>query len=218
MNDRTRDLFGAAPLLLWYAWGLWKEFPTLAAGYASLKAGVVGVGALGFFAQGAGILFTSFLIALLLVRSAPKASTHGAGPYAAAYVGTFASASAFFLPLAAYSPVRLAVSAGLLIVGLLLAIYALAHLGRSFAILPSARSLVTSGPYRLVRHPLYLFEEVAMVGLMLQFALPWSLGILLVHLAAQFTRMHYEERILAGAFSEYATYRAGTRRVIPGLY
>jgi protein-S-isoprenylcysteine O-methyltransferase Ste14 len=46
-------------------------------------------------------------------------------------------------------------SAGLIVVGHLLAVYALAWLGRSFSIMAEARRLVTDGPYAVVRHPLY---------------------------------------------------------------
>ncbi|HEU4942388.1 MAG TPA: methyltransferase, partial [Gaiellaceae bacterium] len=40
-------------------------------------------------------------------------------------------------------------------------------LGRCFGLLPEARGLVTRGPYRLVRHPVYLGEFAAVGGLVL---------------------------------------------------
>jgi protein-S-isoprenylcysteine O-methyltransferase Ste14 len=43
-------------------------------------------------------------------------------------------------------------------------------LGRSISILPQARQLVTSGPYAFVRHPLYLGEMTAMLGIAMQTA------------------------------------------------
>ena len=43
------------------------------------------------------------------------------------------------------------------------------HLGRSFSIVPQARTLVRTGPYKFVRNPLYLAEEVALLGTLLQF-------------------------------------------------
>jgi protein-S-isoprenylcysteine O-methyltransferase Ste14 len=43
------------------------------------------------------------------------------------------------------------------------------HLGRSFSVVPQARGLVRGGPYSFVRHPLYLAEEIALLGILLQF-------------------------------------------------
>ena len=41
--------------------------------------------------------------------------------------------------------------------------------GRSVSVMPEARKLVTSGLYRHIRRPLYLVEEIGVLGLFLQF-------------------------------------------------
>ena len=91
-------------------------------------------------------------------------------------------------------------------------------LGRSLSILPQARKLVTGGPYRFVRHPLYLAEFVALFGLAWQFALPWSLLLWCLAAAAQFPRMYFEEQVLSETFPEYRSYAAQTARLLPGVY
>ena len=45
----------------------------------------------------------------------------------------------------------------------------IAYLGKSFSIIPQARRLVREGPYSVVRHPLYLAEEVALLSCLLRF-------------------------------------------------
>ncbi len=217
---RLYNLLGAAPLVVWYVWGLSEQIPVLIQRSDTLGAGapVGALFALQTIAQAASIAFTSFLIVLLIVRDVPRAQTRGFAPYAAAMFGTFAATSFFFLPAAPLTTPLLAIATLCIAAGLGLSLYALIYLGRSFAILPSARTLVIDGPYRFVRHPLYLFEEVAVVGIMLQFAQPWSLLVLAAHFAAQLARMHYEEQTLTGAFPEYATYAAHTKRLIPGIY
>jgi protein-S-isoprenylcysteine O-methyltransferase Ste14 len=81
-----------------------------------------------------------------------------------------------------------------------------------------ARRLVTGGPYALVRHPLYLAEEIAVIGLFLQYASPWSALLVVAHFAFQLQRMRNEEQILRDTFAEYATYARSTQRLIPGVY
>jgi protein-S-isoprenylcysteine O-methyltransferase Ste14 len=80
------------------------------------------------------------------------------------------------------------------------------------------RQLVTSGPYRFVRHPLYLAEEIAMVGVFLQFASVWTALLLLVQIAFQLRRMHNEETVLIAKFPQYTAYCCATARLIPGIY
>ena len=102
--------------------------------------------------------------------------------------------------------------------GLLFAIASVAFLGRCFGVLPDVRGLVTRGPYRLVRHPLYLGELTASLGIVLG-AQRWApaFGAWLVCLSLQLVRTTYEERSLRAEFPEYAPYADRTKRLIPGL-
>jgi protein-S-isoprenylcysteine O-methyltransferase Ste14 len=106
----------------------------------------------------------------------------------------------------------------LLLVGLVVAIASVAVLGRCFGVLPDVRGLVTRGPYRIVRHPLYLGELMALLGLALCAAGPaLALAAWLACVGLQIVRTRYEEQALLAEFPEYADYAARTRRLIPGL-
>ncbi|MDE1925378.1 MAG: isoprenylcysteine carboxylmethyltransferase family protein [Patescibacteria group bacterium] len=216
--SNIRNFSATVLLVAWYGWGLSRQIPEFLASLA--VSGGSGSGDLAFIilrvvVEAAGIIFTTLLVILLIVRDTPKSRVQGVVPYAAAMVGTFASATAFFLPVARLPFWLIPLDAFLTLAGLVLSIWALSYLGKSFAILPSARRLVTSGPYRYVRHPLYVFEELAIIGIMLQFALPWSLVIVAIHVTAQLLRIRYEEKALLQAFPEYRAYAAATPRFIP---
>jgi protein-S-isoprenylcysteine O-methyltransferase Ste14 len=88
-------------------------------------------------------------------------------------------------------------------------------LGRCFGVLPEARGLVTRGPYRLVRHPVYLGEIGACAGLAIASPSLRNAAVLGALAAAQAVRMGLEERALTQAFPGYAKYAARTPRVIP---
>lgn len=88
-------------------------------------------------------------------------------------------------------------------------------LGRCFGVLPEARGLVTRGPYRLVRHPVYLGEIAALAGLTIAAPALSHLAILAVFVLAQSVRMGLEEKALIEAFPEYAAYAARTSRLLP---
>jgi protein-S-isoprenylcysteine O-methyltransferase Ste14 len=88
-------------------------------------------------------------------------------------------------------------------------------LGRNFGVLPEARGLVTTGPYRVVRHPVYLGEIGACIGLALAAPSPTNALVLGALILAQTVRMRLEERALSDAFSEYPAYARRTPRLAP---
>lgn len=110
------------------------------------------------------------------------------------------------------------VSAVLILIGDTLCILAVLDLGRSLSIMPEARKLVTDGLYRRIRHPLYLAEEIAVLGIFLQFRSWQALAIVAVHFYFQIRRMGWEEGILAGEFPDYTEYQRRSHRLVPGLY
>jgi protein-S-isoprenylcysteine O-methyltransferase Ste14 len=110
--------------------------------------------------------------------------------------------------------------AGLVVVTIaaLLSLASLLALGRSFGVRPALRSLVTRGPYRLVRHPLYLAYFLSDIGYNLQ---EWSLGLVLIMLAGWVSvlyRIRAEERVLSRdvRWSDYVA--SVPYRLAPGLW
>ncbi|HKR98038.1 MAG TPA: isoprenylcysteine carboxylmethyltransferase family protein, partial [Candidatus Dormibacteraeota bacterium] len=107
------------------------------------------------------------------------------------------------------------VSTPLIILAFVIALLGLGALRRNLSIIPEARRLVTSGPYRFIRHPLYLGELLAAIATVMAGPGLWSLVALPVYFAVQMTRAHFEEQLLTRTFPEYRAYAARTKRLIP---
>lgn len=106
--------------------------------------------------------------------------------------------------------------------GLIVGLYTLAHnkLG-NFGIYPEPipdACLVTTGPYRWIRHPMYTSLLLFMLGIALyRHALPNYLGMALLTIAI-FGKMQREEAHLHLKFEDYSDYVKRTRRLFPGIY
>ncbi|MBC8268518.1 MAG: isoprenylcysteine carboxylmethyltransferase family protein [Rhodospirillaceae bacterium] len=164
------------------------------------------------------IVFISLLSILFLIRKPPIKKAAGLGPRVAALVGTFMFVFVTALPAPEPTFAQSLVSLVLVCIGSGLSFYVLSHLGRSFSLMAEARELVTTGPYRFARHPLYVAEELAVLGILVQFFTLPFLCFFFLHILVQLRRIDNEERVLSRAFPEYAEYARTTDRLIPGMY
>ena len=110
-------------------------------------------------------------------------------------------------PAAAIAPEFLGVL--LLFAGTVFEIYAKIVLGRSFGIVAADRGIVMRGPYRIVRHPIYLGYFISHIGFLLANWSPRNITIYIVTCFFQISRILAEERILR----EDESYRAYCQRV-----
>ena len=163
------------------------------------------------------VAFFGFLVVIYAIRSNAIARDHNPLAIAAALVGSFVLYGLFLIPGQGRSTDIwvLAGSDMCLACGITWALYSLSYLGRRFSIVPEARGLVTSGPYRLTRHPIYLGEILAGVGLVLPTVFTLHAVVFAIFLGAQIVRTYFEERVLRSTYPQYEAYARRTRRLIP---
>lgn len=155
--------------------------------------------------------FTAMLV--LVRRPGPMATTPYA--WAVAIVGTCAP----LLVLPTPPPLVPAWSAALLMVyGLFISLSAKLFLRRSFGIVAARRGVRRGGPYRLVRHPMYLGYSLTQIGFFMLNPSLWNGLIYAATFAAMWLRIGEEEKMLSQD-EAYRDYAAAVRfRLVPGLF
>ena len=165
--------------------------------------------------QAVASVFLVLVTGLCLTRRSPRAQRAGLLPILVALAGTFTMA---FPATQARVTDDSAVLTGanlLLIVGLTYTVYAVGSLGACFGLAAEARGLVTGGAYRHVRHPVYLGELIAALGVLWPVLTPITGAAFVLFLVLQGYRMHLEERVLSAAFPEYGSYRQSVPMLLP---
>jgi protein-S-isoprenylcysteine O-methyltransferase Ste14 len=145
-------------------------------------------------------------------------------------VANFAAFGLFFAFLAAFAgnakgPAALVLALCgclLAVAGAALVLWSRAELGAAWSLVPTAEEgtgLVTTGPYRLVRHPIYLGLALLAMGEALAFGSWPAVAVVYSAIVPTFVwRACAEERLLADAFGDgYAQYRKQTKMMIPYL-
>jgi protein-S-isoprenylcysteine O-methyltransferase Ste14 len=85
------------------------------------------------------------------------------------------------------------------------------QLGNAFSVMPEAKTLVTQGLYSRIQHPMCLFLDLFLVGVIIGMGYPGLLVVWAVVVVAQLLQSRREERVLANGFgAQYEAYRSQT--------
>jgi protein-S-isoprenylcysteine O-methyltransferase Ste14 len=109
----------------------------------------------------------------------------------------------------------------LFLAGVLLAVAGAANLGKNLTPLPRPKehaTLIVTGAYRLVRHPIYSGITFMAFGWGLWLHSWLTIGYALLLFAFFDIKSRREERWLEERFPEYAAYRKRVRKLIPFVY
>ena len=159
------------------------------------------------------------VLGIALTRHPPEMRDHSL-PSSTAVVLAYAYpyAQVVYLRWVPGNPAWPAVGLVLVTLGACLSFASLLSLGRWFGVWPALRGLATRGPYRLVRHPMYLAYVLADIGYNLY---EYNFGTALLVImgwASLFYRIRAEERILSQN-AGWSSYVALVRyRLLPGLW
>jgi protein-S-isoprenylcysteine O-methyltransferase Ste14 len=108
----------------------------------------------------------------------------------------------------------------LFVLGLGLAVWARVHIGRNWGIPMTQKDdpeLVTSGPYRTIRHPIYSGILVAGAGTAVALRWQWLIAVALTGIYFGYSAT-MEERYLTERFPEaYPAYQRSTKMLVPFL-
>lgn len=117
---------------------------------------------------------------------------------------------------------RSGVAAVICVLGLLLALWARVTLGRNWSAtvtFKEGHELIRTGPYGLVRHPIYTGFLLMIIGTVIFIGRIEGVILVAVVTAGFWIKLRAEERLMATHFpTEYAAYKAKTKALIPFVF
>lgn len=162
--------------------------------------------------------FYALIIWCYLRRGRAVATSGSVTGYAAAVTATLLP---FMLPLLRGMPpgiIQRYIGYLLVVAGTGWAVWSVRFLGRSISVIAQAREVVDSGPYRLVRHPLYVGELTSTLGVAIVVGTVWAFCAWAILCVLQAYRALREEQVLLAVLPGYRAYRARTAALLPGIF
>ena len=177
-------------------------------------------GATGLRWAGAAVVcaFYALIIWCYLRRGRAVATSGSVTGYAAAVIATLLPLTLPLLHGALPGAVQQYVGYLLVLAGTCWAVWSVRFLGRSISVIAQAREVVDRGPYRLVRHPLYVGELVSTLGVAIIVGTGWAFCAWALLCVLEAYRALLEEQVLLAALPGYRSYRARTAALLPGVF
>jgi len=156
------------------------------------------------------------VVALILIRRPARECSTRWVDWCTALAGTLLPTMVIATGRAGF-PALTGFAVFLTFVGLVVQIHAKLSLGRSLGLVAANRGICASGPYALVRHPMYLGYWLAQCAFLLAHRSLWNAVVLVASWVFQILRIEAEERLLARD-PEYRDYqRRVPYRLLPGV-
>lgn len=211
-----------AAVFLWLAWGEWTQIDALLRANIANKTALYG----GLIKHGvllvAGVFTGLFLLIGRKPAAAPAKIQFVLIPLLATFFNTFYFLGAKLPPAwqKNFVPERFQIPimvTGMIfvLVGPMISLWGLFTLRRSFGIFVAIRDVILKGPYRWVRHPMYLGWIISFVGIALAFSSAAYFLIVAIHIGIVLYRARLEERNLAEHSEAYREHMKRTGFLFP---
>ncbi len=162
------------------------------------------------------LLSESAVLFFVLIRKPTEAISVRPGDWMLAITAT--AAPLLMLPSDNLFPAIAPLAVSLWLVGNVLQVCAKLALFRSFGVAPANRGVKISGPYKLMRHPMYAGYLLVHIGYMLLMTSWVNALIYAIGWWAQIKRLLAEERLLSEDVA-YQEFKKTTKwRLIPGVF
>lgn len=108
------------------------------------------------------------------------------------------------------------------VLGMIILLWAVWEMKKSklqiFPDVEKGATLIKTGPYKWIRHPMYTGVILICLGLLLSNITLGGIFFFIVLIIDLLFKLRYEEKLLANHFSDYANYRKKTKKLIPYIY